>query len=54
MLKISNLVKDYEVRSENIRVSDHIDLTVEDGKILGITGRKRERKIDASPHTYVE
>jgi ABC-type glutathione transport system ATPase component len=39
MLKISNLVKDYEVNSEKIRVLDHIDLTVEDGEILGITGR---------------
>jgi len=44
MLKISNLVKDYEVRSENIRVLDHIDLTVEDGEILGITGRSGSGK----------
>lgn len=44
MLKISKLVKDYEVRSENIRVLDHIDLTVEDGKILGITGRSGSGK----------
>ena len=35
MLRISNLVKDYEVRSEKIRVLDNIDLTVEDGEILG-------------------
>ena len=34
MIRISNLVKDYEVRSEKIRVLDHIDLTVEDGEIL--------------------
>lgn len=39
MIRISNLVKDYEVRSEKIRVLDHIDLTVKDGEILGITGR---------------
>ncbi len=38
MLKISNLVKDYEVNSETIRVLDNIDLTVQDGEILGITG----------------
>jgi len=44
MLKISNLVKDYEVRSENIRVLDHINLTVEDGEILGITGRSGSGK----------
>ncbi|MCQ1534213.1 ABC transporter ATP-binding protein [Methanosarcina sp. KYL-1] len=44
MLRISNLVKDYEVRSENIRVLDHIDLTVEDGEILGITGRSGSGK----------
>ena len=44
MLKISNLVKDYEVRSEKIRVLDHIDLTVDDGEILGITGRSGSGK----------
>lgn len=44
MLRISNLVKDYEVRSEKIRVLDHIDLTVEDGEILGITGRSGSGK----------
>lgn len=44
MIRISNLVKDYEVRSEKIRVLDHIDLTVEDGKILGITGRSGSGK----------
>ncbi len=44
MLKISNLVKDYEVRSENIRILDHISLTVEDGEILGITGRSGSGK----------
>lgn len=44
MLRVSNLVKDYEVRSENIRVLDHIDLTVEDGEILGITGRSGSGK----------
>jgi methyl coenzyme M reductase system subunit A2 len=44
MLKISNLVKDYEVNSEKIRVLDHIDLTVEDGEILGITGRSGSGK----------
>jgi methyl coenzyme M reductase system subunit A2 len=44
MLKISNLVKDYEVRSEKIRILDHIDLTVEDGEILGITGRSGSGK----------
>lgn len=44
MLRVSNLVKDYEVRSENIRVLDHIDFTVEDGEILGITGRSGSGK----------
>jgi methyl coenzyme M reductase system, component A2 len=44
MLKISNLVKDYEVRSEKIRVLDHIDLSVNDGEILGITGRSGSGK----------
>ncbi|HEY3361532.1 MAG TPA: ATP-binding cassette domain-containing protein, partial [Methanosarcina sp.] len=44
MLKVSNLVKDYEVSSEKIRVLDHIDLTVEDGEILGITGRSGSGK----------
>jgi len=44
MIRISNLVKDYEVHSEKIRVLDHIDLTVEDGEILGITGRSGSGK----------
>ncbi|HII00996.1 TPA: ABC transporter ATP-binding protein [Methanosarcinaceae archaeon] len=44
MLKISNLVKDYEVNSETIRVLDNIDLTVQDGEILGITGRSGSGK----------
>jgi methyl coenzyme M reductase system, component A2 len=44
MLRVSNLVKDYEVHSEKIRVLDHIDLTVEDGEILGITGRSGSGK----------
>jgi methyl coenzyme M reductase system, component A2 len=44
MIRISNLVKDYEVRSEKIRVLDHIDLTVKDGEILGITGRSGSGK----------
>lgn len=44
MLKISNLVKDYEVGSEKIRVLDHIDLTVQNGEILGITGRSGSGK----------
>ncbi len=44
MLKISNLVKDYEVNSETIRVLDNIDLTVKDGEILGITGRSGSGK----------
>lgn len=44
MLKISNLVKDYEVNSETIRVLDNIDLTVRDGEILGITGRSGSGK----------
>lgn len=44
MLKISNLVKDYEVNSHKIRVLDHLDLAVEDGEILGITGRSGSGK----------
>ena len=44
MLKISNLVKIYDVCSKSIRVLDHIDLKVEDGEILGITGRSGSGK----------
>ena len=44
MLKISNLVKIYDVCSKDIRVLDHIDLKVEDGEILGITGRSGSGK----------
>ena len=44
MLKISNLVKIYDVCSKNIRVLNHIDLKVEDGEILGITGRSGSGK----------
>ncbi|MDD3043193.1 MAG: ABC transporter ATP-binding protein [Methanosarcinaceae archaeon] len=44
MLKLSNLVKDYEVNSEKRRILDHINLTVEDGEILGITGRSGSGK----------
>lgn len=44
MLKISNLVKTYDVCSKSIRVLDHIDLKVEDGEILGITGRSGSGK----------
>jgi methyl coenzyme M reductase system subunit A2 len=44
MIRISSLVKDYEVCFEKIRVLDHIDLTVEDGEILGITGRSGSGK----------
>jgi methyl coenzyme M reductase system subunit A2 len=44
MLKISNLVKSYDVCSKSIRVLDHIDLKVEDGEILGITGRSGSGK----------
>ena len=44
MLKISNLVKIYDVCSKSIRVLDHLDLKVEDGEILGITGRSGSGK----------
>jgi methyl coenzyme M reductase system subunit A2 len=44
MLNISNLVKFYDVCSKGIRVLDHIDLKVEDGEILGITGRSGSGK----------
>jgi len=44
MLKISNLVKIYDVCSKSIRVLDHVDLKVEDGEILGITGRSGSGK----------
>ena len=44
VIKVSNLVKDYEVRSEKIRVLDHIDLSVKEGEILGITGRSGSGK----------
>ncbi|MDD4332364.1 MAG: ABC transporter ATP-binding protein [Methanosarcinaceae archaeon] len=44
MLKLSNLVKEYEVNSEKRRVLDHINLKVEAGEILGITGRSGSGK----------
>jgi len=44
MLKISNLVKIYDVCSKSIKVLDHVDLKVEDGEILGITGRSGSGK----------
>jgi methyl coenzyme M reductase system subunit A2 len=44
MLKISNLVKIYDVCFKSIRVLDHVDLKLEDGEILGITGRSGSGK----------
>ncbi len=44
MLKISNLVKIYDVCSKSMKVLDHINLKVEDGEILGITGRSGSGK----------
>ncbi|MGB9930053.1 MAG: ATP-binding cassette domain-containing protein [Methanosarcina sp.] len=44
MLRVSNLVKEYEVHSEKIRVLDHINLTLKEGEILGITGRSGSGK----------
>ena len=44
MLRVSNLVKEYKVHSEKIRVLDHINLTLKEGEILGITGRSGSGK----------
>jgi len=39
MLKVNNLVKDYIIDSDKIRVLDGVNFEVEDGEILGIIGR---------------
>ncbi|MFP4654613.1 MAG: ATP-binding cassette domain-containing protein [Methanohalobium sp.] len=44
MLKLSNVVKDYQIGSEKIRVLDGVSFTVENGEILGITGRSGSGK----------
>ncbi|MBN2488851.1 MAG: ABC transporter ATP-binding protein [Methanosarcinaceae archaeon] len=44
MLKVKDIVKDYEVNSENIRVLDHINFSAADGEIIGITGKSGSGK----------
>ncbi|WP_292486824.1 ATP-binding cassette domain-containing protein [Methanohalobium sp.] len=44
MLRLSNVVKDYEIGSEKKRILDGINLAVNDGEILGITGRSGSGK----------
>ena len=44
MLKVNNLVKDYIIDSDKIRVLDGVNFEVEDGEILGIIGRSGGRK----------
>ena len=44
MLKVNDIVKDYEVNSENIRVLDHINFSAADGEIIGITGKSGSGK----------
>jgi len=39
MLKVNNLVKDYVIDSDTIRVLDGVNFDVKDGEILGIIGR---------------
>ncbi len=39
MLKVNNLVKDYIIDSDKIRVLDGVSFDVKDGEILGIIGR---------------
>ena len=39
MLKVNNLVKDYVIDSDKIRVLDGINFELKDGEILGIIGR---------------
>lgn len=44
MLKVEGLVKDYYVLEERKRVLDNINFTVNDGEILGITGKSGSGK----------
>ena len=39
MLKVNNLVKDYVIDSDTIRVLDGVNFDVKEGEILGIIGR---------------
>ncbi len=39
MLKVNNLVKDYTIDSDKIRVLDGVSFEIKDGEILGIIGR---------------
>ena len=39
MLKVNNLVKDYVIDSDTIRVLDGVSFDVKEGEILGIIGR---------------
>jgi len=44
MLKVSNMVKDYEIDSEKIRVLNHISFSAANGEIVGITGKSGSGK----------
>ncbi|MGM0770127.1 MAG: ABC transporter ATP-binding protein [Halobacteriota archaeon] len=44
MLKVSEIVKDYEISSGNIRVLDGVSFEVSNGEILGITGKSGSGK----------
>ncbi|MDF1533997.1 MAG: ATP-binding cassette domain-containing protein [Methanosarcinaceae archaeon] len=44
MLNVSNIVKDYEVNSEKIRILNDISFSVKNGEILGITGKSGSGK----------
>lgn len=44
MLKVSDIIKDYETSSGNIRVLDGVSFEVSNGEILGITGKSGSGK----------
>ncbi len=44
MLNVSNIVKDYEVNSEKVRILNGISFSVANGEILGITGKSGSGK----------
>lgn len=44
MLRVSDIVKDYETGSGNLRVLDGVSFEVADGEILGITGKSGSGK----------
>lgn len=44
MLNVSNIIKDYEVNSEKVRILNGISFSVKNGEILGITGKSGSGK----------